>query len=313
VRLGFRQVSGFSQEWGRVIERARGVGFDSVRDLWLRTRLPPKALETLAQADAFRSLGLGRRDALWAVRALQRSGDKDDLPLFAHAAMAELEPDAHLPAMPPGQQVIEDYRHLHLSLKAHPVSFLRADLDARGIVPHERLAEVPNGRRVTVAGLVLVRQRPGIGNAIFMTLEDETGIANTILWPRTFERFRPIIMGARLIGVSGFLQNEKGVVHIVGDRFEDFTPLLRRLSQDGPRIDPAMPTDEAKRPVQGSWRHPRKTLSPADMARADNPDRFRHPRSGDSFVRMAKHKPSQERMAAAEHVAKVMPKGRNFH
>jgi error-prone DNA polymerase len=313
VRLGFRQISGFSEDWGRIIESVRGHGFDSVRDLWLRTHLPPKALEKLAHADAFRSLGLSRRDALWAVKALRRSGDKDDLPLFAHAAMPEIEPDVGLPSMPPGQQVIEDYRHLHLSLKAHPLSFLRAELDGRGIVCHDRLPDVPNGRRVIIAGLVLVRQRPGIGNAIFMTIEDETGIANTILWPRTFERFRPIIMGSRLIAVSGLLQNEKGVIHIVGDRFEDLTPLLSCLSEDAHRIDPTLPVDEAKRPVQGSWRHPRKTLSPADMARADNPDRFRHPRSGDSFVKLAKNNPALDQLAAAEHAAKVMPKGRNFH
>jgi error-prone DNA polymerase len=313
LRLGLRQISGFSEDDAKAIEAARGAGFDSVRDLWLRTRLKPAALERLAQADAFRSLGLSRRDALWAVQALRRSGDKDDLPLFAHVSMAELEPDAHLPPMPPGQQVIEDYRHLHLSLKAHPVSFLRAALDARGIVRHDHLPGVLNGRRVTIAGLVLVRQRPGIGNAIFMTLEDETGIANTILWPRTFERFRPVIMGSRLIGVSGLLQNEQGVIHIVGDRFEDLSPLLRHLSDDGHRIDPTGPNDEVKRPAPGSWRHPRQTLSPADMVRADIPDRFRHPRSGDSFVRMAKDKHAQEQQAAAEHAARVMPKGRNFH
>jgi error-prone DNA polymerase len=313
LRLGLRQIGGFSEDWARTIARVRGGGFDSVRDLWLRTRLPPAALEKLAHADAFQSLGLTRRDALWAVKALRRSGDKDDLPLFAHVAMAELEPDAGLPPMPPGQQVIEDYRHLRLSLKAHPVAFLRADLDARGILPHERLGEIANGRRVTVAGLVLVRQRPGIGNAIFMTLEDETGIANTILWPRTFERFRPVIMGSRLIGVSGVLQNEQGVIHIVGDRFEDLTPLLMRLSEHARRVDPTLPVDEAKRPVRGSWRNPHLTLSPADMVRADNPDRFRHPRTGDTFVRMAKDKQAIAQQAAAEHAAKVMPKGRNFH
>jgi error-prone DNA polymerase len=313
VRLGFRQISGFSEDDARTIESVRGAGFDSVRDLWLRTRLKPAALERLAQADAFRSLGLSRRDALWAVQALRRSGDKDDLPLFAHVSMAELEPDAHLPPMPPGQQVIEDYRHLHLSLKAHPVSFLRAELDTRGIVRHDHVSKVPNGRRVTIAGLVLVRQRPGVGNAIFMTLEDETGTANTILWPRTFERFRPVIMGSRLIGVSGIIQNEKDVIHIVGDHFEDLTSLLMQLSEKAQAIDPTLPVDEAKRPVQGSWRHPRKTLSPADMARADNPDRFRHPRSGDSFVQMAKGKPALAQRAAVEHVARVMPKGRNFH
>jgi error-prone DNA polymerase len=296
VRLGFRQIGGFSEDWGRVIEAARGAGFDSVRDLWLRTHLPPQALEKLAHADAFRSLGLNRRDALWAVKALRRSGDKDDLPLFRHAAMAEIEPDAHLPPMPPGMEVIEDYRHLRLSLAAHPVSFLRADLDARGVVAHERLPEIPNGRRVTVAGLVLVRQRPGLGNAIFMTLEDETAHANTILWPRTFERYRPIILGARLIAVSGVLQNEQGVIHIVGDRFEDLTPLLRRLSEDGPRIDPSAPTDEARRPAQGSWHVSR-----------------RHPRQGDALVTMLRQRLAPDDFAAAEPTAAVMPKGRNFH
>ena len=216
--------------------------------------------------------------------------------------------------MPPGEQVIEDYRHLHLSLKAHPVSFLRADLDARGILRHDRLADMPSGRRVTVAGLVLVRQRPGHRQRrIFMTLEDETGIANTIVWPRMFERFRPIVLGARLISVTGKLQNEKGVIHVVADQIEDLTPLLRQLSEDGPYIDPPVPTDEVKRPVQGSWRFPRKTLSPVDMAGAGNPDRFRHPRSGDSFVRMAKDKLASEQHAAIEHAARVMPKGRNFH
>src|SRR6266853_583497 len=133
------QIGGFSEDWAKTIESVRGRGFDSVRDLWLRTHLPPKALERLAHADAFNSLGLSRRDALWAVKALRRTGDKDDLPLFARAAMPEMEPDAHLPSMPPGEQVIEDYRHLHLSLKAHPVSFLRTELDARGIVRHELL------------------------------------------------------------------------------------------------------------------------------------------------------------------------------
>src|SRR6266568_2384913 len=179
MRLGLRQISGFSEAHGRKIESVRGEGFDSVRDLWLRTRLPPAALERLAESDAFRSLGLARRDALWAVRALQRSGDKDDLPLFARVAMPELEPDADLPPMPLGEEVIEDYRHLRLSLKAHPVSFLRGDLERRGILRHERLAALPSGRRVTVAGLVLVRQRPGSASGvIFMTLADETGIAN---------------------------------------------------------------------------------------------------------------------------------------
>ena len=103
LRLGLRQIDGFSEEWGKTIESTRGRGFNSVRELWLRTGLPPKALQKLAHADAFNSLGLNRRDALWAVKALQRAGDKDNLPLFARVGMPALEPDAHLPSMLAGR------------------------------------------------------------------------------------------------------------------------------------------------------------------------------------------------------------------
>ena len=120
LRLGFRQISGFSQDHGETIAQCRDAGFDSIRDLWLRTGLKPAALERLAAADAFRSLGLDRRQALWAVRALRRAGDKDDLPLFAHFASPALESDVDLPPMRLGEQVVEDYRRLHMSLKAHP-------------------------------------------------------------------------------------------------------------------------------------------------------------------------------------------------
>jgi error-prone DNA polymerase len=294
MRLGFRQVSGFSEDHGLRIESVRGRGFDSVRDLWLRTKLPPAALERLANADAFRSLGLDRREALWAVRALRRAGDKDDLPLFARATMSEQEPDVSLPPMPPGEHVVEDYRHLHLSLKAHPVSFLRADLDRRGVVRHERLPTVSSGRRVTVAGLVLVRQRPGTAKGvIFMTLEDETGIANTIVWQRTFEAFRPEVLGARLISVTGPLQNASGVIHVVAEDIRDLTPLLRRLSEDHGCVDAAAPADQVRRPVA---------------------ERHRHPRAGDSLVTMLKEDPALlDEFTSASQTAKVMPKGRNFH
>jgi error-prone DNA polymerase len=292
VRLGFRQIGGFSEDWGKKIENVRGRGFDSVRELWLRTGLPPKALKRLAHADAFNSLGLSRRDALWAVKALQKTGDKDNLPLFARVSMPKLEPDAHLPSMLRGEQVIEDYRHLHLSLKAHPISFLRRDFDARGIVRHELLPSLIPGRRATIGGIVLVRQRPGTGNTIFMTLEDETGIANTIVWPRKFEQYRPVVMGSRVISVTGVLQNEKDVIHIVADRFEDLTHLLGRLSEHGTRIDTAMPPDVIKRPVYS---------------------RQRHPRSGDALVTMLKEgRPVPENLTA-QNTAQVMPKGRNFH
>ncbi|MEN3386683.1 MAG: error-prone polymerase, partial [Hyphomicrobiales bacterium] len=292
MRLGFRQVSGFAEDHALRIESVRGRGFDSVRDLWLRTKLPPAALERLANADAFRSLGLDRREALWAVRALRRAGDKDDLPLFARATMSEQEPDVSLPPMPPGEHVVEDYRHLHLSLKAHPVSFLRGDLERRGALPHERLPTIANGRRVTVAGLVLVRQRPGTAKGvIFMTLEDETGIANTIVWQRTFEAFRPQVLGARLVSVTGPLQSASGVIHVVAEDIRDLTPLLRRLSDEHGGVDALTPPDELRHPVI---------------------ERHRHPRSGDSLVTLLKEGSGLEELAAVQ-TAKVMPKGRNFH
>jgi error-prone DNA polymerase len=287
VRLGFREIKGFSEDDGRRIEAVRGRGFDSIRDLWLRTGFAPAVLERLARADAFRSLGLDRRDALWAVRALQRAGDKDDLPLFARVAMPELEPDVELPPMLPGEQVIEDYRHLSLSLKAHPVSFLRHELTARGILRHDELPNVAPGRVVTVAGLVLVRQRPGEGRAIFMTLEDETGIANTIMWIRTYEAYRPVVLGGRLVAVTGVLQNEANVIHVVAEQLQDLSPLLRTLSEHGASIESLAHCDEVKRPGPGN-RSPKRI---EEKARRD------------------------EMLfgAAAQTVAEVMPKGRNFH
>jgi error-prone DNA polymerase len=293
LRLGFRQVSGLSETDGLKIADVRGEGFDSVRDFWLRTRLAPAVLEKLAAADAFRSLGLDRRDALWAVRGLRRSGDKDDLPLFAQARMAELEPDANLPAMPLGRHVVEDYRTLHLSLKAHPVSFVRADLDARGIVRNEELRSMRPGGKVTVSGLVLVRQRPGSANGvIFMTLEDETGVANAIVWPKVFEQYRPVVMGSRLVSVTGKLQNEAGVIHVVAEQIEDLSDLLQKLSDEPIDFDILARTDEVKHPV------------------SERSIRQRHPRNVTFFKESETLAGETEKVSA---IHRIMPKGRNFH
>ena len=142
---------------------------------------------------------------------------------------AENEPATRLPVMPPGQHVIHDYRSLGRSLKAHPLTFLRQRLEGSGVTPSGLLPSVRDGRRVTVAGLVLVRQRPGKGNAIFLTLEDEEGVANVIVWQRSFERFRPVVMGSKLICVTGALQSESGVIHIVAERMQDLTSWLDDL------------------------------------------------------------------------------------
>ena len=247
VRLGLRQIVGVKEKDMRRLVDRRGEAYDSVRDLWLRSELSSTVLERLADADAFRSLGLDRRQALWAVRGLDRVGDQDDLPLFMSRPARETEPDARLPPMPLGAHVVEDYRRLSLSLKAHPASFMRARLSARGILRSEALSSIKNGERVTVAGLVLVRQRPGTaGGVIFMTLEDETGIANIIVWPKVFERLRAIVLGARFVAVTGKLQSEQGVIHIVAERMNDLTPMLGLLSEAGHTIGALAHADEVR-------------------------------------------------------------------
>ncbi|MBP6014687.1 MAG: error-prone DNA polymerase [Alphaproteobacteria bacterium] len=299
MRLGFRQISGFREDDAKLIEQHRNTGYDSIRDLWLRTGLDPSTLERLADADAFRSIGLDRREALWAVRGLRRVGDKDDLPLLAAASAREYEADVALPTMPLGEHVVEDYRHLHLSLKAHPVSFLRDQLQARRVVENATLPTIKDGRIVTVAGLVLVRQRPGTASGvIFMTLEDETGIANIVVWPKMFETFRPQVLGARFACVRGRLQSESNVIHVIADHIEDLTPLLSDLHADTSILEPMSRADEVKRPVPDSGTAPG----------AKRVNLHKHPRN----VRPLQ--PSREYDAhAATKVHAVMPKGRNFH
>ena len=224
LRLGLRLIKGFTQAHADALVLSRAGGYRDPYDLWRRARLPVAALEKLARADAFRSVGLDRRAALWAVRAL---GDTP-LPLFARldGPMAE-EPEAPLPAMALGEHVVMDYTSLSLSLKAHPLALLRDGLP--GITPAERLARTRDGRRLTTAGLVLVRQRPGSAEGVvFITLEDETGVANLVVMPDAFETFRRPIMTARLMAATGRVQNHEGVVHL---RVESLLDLTHRLSE----------------------------------------------------------------------------------
>ena len=260
LRLGFRLVSGLAEEEMHKLVALRGRGYDSVRDVWLRAGLSTRTLELLASADAFASLGLTRRDALWAVQGLNRAGDKDDLPLLRPLSFRAVEPDADLPPMPPGEEVIEDYRRLKLSLRAHPVSFVRRDLDAKGIIRNASLATTRQ-TRVKVAGLVLVRQRPGSASGVvFMTIEDETGVANAIVWPKLFEKLRATVIGARFVAISGKYQNESGVIHIVADHIEDLTPLLSKIARAGGAIETRARADEIRRP-----QHPREKQAAPDL------------------------------------------------
>lgn len=176
---------------------------------------------------------------------------------MAAAGSSVAEPEVTLPLLPASAQVVEDYRRLQLSLKDHPLAFLRTRLARRGIIPAAALAGLPSGRRVRVAGLVLVRQRPGTASGvIFMTLEDEGAWANVIVWPRVFERFRPQVLGARLVAVAGRLQNAQDVVHVIADRVDDLSPLLAGLDEGGAG-DPAAagttrPEDPGRPPPDGS-------------------------------------------------------------
>ena len=257
LRIGFRQLDGFKDEWSQALSNARGAGFTSVEDLWRRARLPHRALRILADADAMRSIGLDRRAALWAVRRLP---DDDVLPLFAASEMGELarEDDLALPEMPLSEHVVADYQTLRLSLKAHPMSFLRETFRRERVVACDELAGIPDGAFVRCAGIVLVRQRPGKGNAIFITLEDETGIANTLIWSRRFESHRMAIMSSRLALVAGHVQKSKeGVVHLIATAVFDRTAELDRLSSTHKANPEYAHADEVLHPQERRHRHPR--------------------------------------------------------
>ncbi len=252
VRLGFRNIKGLSEADMKKLVAVRGRGYDSVRDLWLRTDLSRSVIARLAEADAFRSLGLDRRGALWAAQGLEAGGAAERLPLFDRADLHELrqEPDVHLPPMLPGEHVMADYQSLTLSLKGHPVSFVRTSLAQFCVVLCDDLKDLRAGCKVSVAGLVLVRQRPGSAKGvIFMTLEDESGIANVIVWPDCFEKYRALVLGARFIKVTGRLQSSEGVIHVVAEHLEDMTDLLGQLSV-AKFADAALAhADEVRRPV----------------------------------------------------------------
>jgi error-prone DNA polymerase len=233
VRLGLTEIRGFKKDHATLLMARRGSGYGSVRDLWLRTGLPIAALETLAEADAFQSLGLNRRKALWAVRGLVGSDGAETLPLFRHsgAPVAKSEIQSDLPLMPHSEDVVHDYRTMSFSLKAHPLSFMRSKLDQRGSVRCAKLKEYRNGQRVEIAGLVLVRQRPGTASGVvFATLEDETGIANIVIWSKAFDTYRRIILSSKLLAVRGRVQIEGLVIHVVAETFTDMTDDLIALA-----------------------------------------------------------------------------------
>ncbi len=257
VRLGFRLVHGLNEAELKKLIAARGNGFSSIERLAAIAGMSRFTIERLAEADAFRSLSLDRRAALWAARRLDAIGARparrpdsapveDALPLLTPHLSDELfpEPPVALPAMALSEHVVEDYVATGLSLKAHPVRFFRDRLTALGVMPNTKLRDYPlRGRdrqgdeaMVTVAGLVLVRQRPGTAKGvIFMTLEDETDIANIIVWPKAFEKNRRMVMTARFLAVRGRLQRAGLVIHVVAESFVDLSAVLATLRDDPQR------------------------------------------------------------------------------
>jgi error-prone DNA polymerase len=225
VRLGFRQVKGMAERHGRQVAAARGSygRFASVGHLRRAAGVPRHAMERLAEADAYGSLGLSRRRALWEVLSI----GEESAPLFEQVEEAAAQPGVSLPVMPLGQEVMADYATGGMSLKRHPVALVRAELEARGVVRAAEVQRRQHGRRVKVAGLVLIRQRPATASGVvFVTLEDETGIANLILRPAVFDRYRAAGRHAMLLEAEGYVEKQGQVVHVMATRLQDLSGLL---------------------------------------------------------------------------------------
>ncbi len=258
LRLGLRQIDGFRKEWSEQLLAARGeAAFTGIEDLGRRAALPPRALRLLADADAFQSISEDRRQALWNVRRMP----KGELPLFAAARARELreEEDMPLPKMPLSDHVVADYQTTRLSLKGHPMGFLRERFQTEGVLSCAETDSAKNGARVRTAGVVLTRQRPGKGNAVFITIEDETGIINALLWARHMQRLRRPVMASRLMLLEGEVQRSKeGVVHLMVSNVIDRTCDLNHMSETHQaKLDTSFGDKVADRHPTPSHRHPR--------------------------------------------------------
>ncbi len=271
LRLGFRQIKGFREEDAGWIVAARGNGYRDTEAVWLRSGIAPAALEKLAEADGFSDMGLTRRDALWQVKAIR---GQMPLPLFNDPIDGECirEPQVDLPAMHLGEEVVEDYVSMRLTLRAHPMELLRPSIP--GLTPHDKLAETPL-KRITVCGLVITRQRPGTASGvIFLTLEDETGVSNVVVWKDVYKRFRRIVMGGRLLRVTGHLQREGIVTHLIAQQIED---LSFRLSDLGHPMEGVVGITQPQ--ADDAPRHrgqPARAMHPRDQAKRLFPSRDFH-------------------------------------
>jgi error-prone DNA polymerase len=258
LRLGFRQIDGFKEEWAEKIEieKKRNPVFSNFENLVKRTVLPKRAILLLAEADALRSLHMSRREAFWAACRLVENGD---LPIFTERRAPEQEKEkiATLPNMPSSEHVIADYQTLRFSLKAHPTEFLRPIFRADGIQSCDEIQKGRNTASARCAGIVLVRQMPGAKGVVFVTLSDETGITNVVIWPSVFAQFRKEVMGARLLCIEGKIQKADNVVHLVAENIIDRTSELNRLAENDFRPNAVKLDDLAFQPQDSRARHPR--------------------------------------------------------
>ena len=248
LRLGLDRMDGFREEWANALIAARAQApIRDMEDLARRVGLPSRALHLLADGDALRSIGQSRREAGWEARRVPSA----QLPLFAAQDLPELgrEADAALPAMPLSEEVAVDYATHRLSLKGHPMQFLRRHFASQGAIDCAGVNAAKDGAKVRVAGVVLIRQRPGKGNAVFITIEDESGIVNALLWTRDMEKQRRAVMAARLMLIDGEVQRSKeNVVHLMVDRVTDASETLARLNEGQDSGKPERPSPR---------RHPR--------------------------------------------------------
>ncbi|MEN3976958.1 error-prone DNA polymerase [Emcibacter sp. SYSU 3D8] len=244
LRLGLRQIKGLAAREAEKLMAYRGSGYRSPLDLWQKAGLTPRALERLAEADAFQSLGLDRRQAAWAVKRLSEA---KPLPLFEaldHGGVVEQE--SHLPGMGLGEHVVADYQTTQLSLKQHPVALLRERLSAAGARPTRALATARNGSRIIVAGVVLARQRPGTAkDVMFITLEDETGVANLVVFPGVYEKYRRETLTSRLMACEGKVESADNVIHLIVEKVHEINGWLTLLT-DRPEDAPEAFLDKGR-------------------------------------------------------------------
>ena len=257
LRLGFRQITGFRDAWAETISKKRGNGFPTIEQLIRRTTISKPTLTLLAESDALRSLGLDRREGLWFARRLP---EDTGLPLFDAMETPDLAEEiiAPLPGMPLSEHVISDYQTMRLSLKGDPMQFLRGLFASERAISCAEVANARDGQRAKCAGVILVRQMPGTAGVVFITLRDETGIANVVVWPSVFDQFRKEVMGSRLLLVEGKIQRSpEGVVHLVSDRLVDRSREIDRLSDDELKV--TVHADQIPPPPdsRGMHTHPR--------------------------------------------------------